>query len=318
MLISCTSSQANETKIKHQFESVSQEDLKATKWDVGDTTITNEDRLDLFKPHVQNLQGGYIGVGSSQNLSLAVWARSEWVWLMDFTRIVVAVNKINIAFIVESKTPAEFRQLWKKNSKSRALSLIKKYYENEPDFSFIQTAWIKSRPYQERRFKHDDITTKKYNFELWLDNLQDYNYIRELAIKGRIQAIKGDLRGKTTVMSVAKTAREMGLTMRVVYYSNAEEYFDLDGQFRDNWLSMPIDEKSVIVRTISVDKWNYPWAPGSELSTSKGFHYNIQKAENYQNWLKLSKAKLRTRHILKKSQIDKANGFSYVDSGPAP
>lgn len=317
LLSGCQSRQANENNNKILFSSVSQEHLQPTKWDVGDTTITNEDRLDLFQNHIKGVGGGYIGVGSSQNLSLAAWAKSRWVWLMDFTRIVVAVNKINIAFIRESKTPAEFRQLWKKNSKKRAHAIIKKYYDSQKDYRFTLASWHKSRPFQQRRFRHDDITTKKHKFSLWLHDKKLYDYIRSLALKGRIMAIRGDLKGKTTVDSISKIATKMGIVLRVIYYSNAEEYFNLDGQFRKNWMNVPVDEKSMIVRTISVDRWHYPWAPGSALSTNRGFHYNIQPAMNYIKWLQLSRPGLRTRHILKMGKIDKKNGFSIVDAGPA-
>ena len=82
-----------------------EETLKPTIWDTGDTTVTNEDRLEIYEPHIRGIGGGNFGVGSIQNFTLAAWAKSEYIWLMDFTRIVVAANKIHIAFLKRLKTP---------------------------------------------------------------------------------------------------------------------------------------------------------------------------------------------------------------------
>ncbi|MCB1174330.1 MAG: hypothetical protein KDK39_12225 [Leptospiraceae bacterium] len=310
---SCQSA-PDQKQLQGYFENTSQEDLQKTRWDTGDTTITNEDRLDLFRPHVLNRGGGYIGVGSSQNLSLAAWAGSEWVWLVDFTRIVVAVNKANLAFIQESPTPTEFRYFWQKENDTAALAVIRKHYAQAKDLAFILESFRKSRPYQLRRFRNDDIVTQKYNFALWLYDQKLYDHIRRLAIGGRIIARQGDIRGPITIKSVAHQAALMQVPIRTIYFSNAEEYFDLDGSFRENWLAIQGDKTALVVRTISVDRWDYPWAPGSELSTTRGFHYNIQSLGSYQSWLRSGPPGLRTRMILKTGTIDKANGFSQVSS----
>ncbi|MDH5655154.1 MAG: hypothetical protein OEZ34_04565 [Spirochaetia bacterium] len=312
----CLNQKIDPQEQKQFFDGTSQENLKPTKWDTGDTTITNEDRLDLFEKHIKGKGGGYIGVGSSQNLSLIAWAQSDWVWLMDFTRIVVAVNTINIAFIKESDTPEKFRSLWSKSSHEKSVEIIKKHYGDSSDYNFLVQSLVKSRPYQLRRFKNDDLNTEKYKFSLWLYDIKLYSYIRKLALEGRIRAVMGDLRGPVTVGSISDAARRMQIPVRLVYFSNAEEYFDLTGQFKENWTNLPVDETSVIVRTVSVNRWHYPWAPGSDLSTDRGFHYNIQPAINYQKWLASNQKKLKVETILKTGEIDKKNGFSIVDSDP--
>ncbi|MCB1166525.1 MAG: hypothetical protein KDK37_06365 [Leptospiraceae bacterium] len=294
------------------FRATNQEDLKPTIWDTGDTTITNEDRLDLFEPHVKDLGGGYVGVGSTQNFTLAAWAKSDWIWLMDFTRVVVATNKIHIAFLQECPTAAEFRKLWEPGSKQKALEVIEKHYASEPDFALIKKAWSISGPFQRKRFRYDDVIHKKFQFHGWLNSKETYEYIRNLALKGRIQAVRGDLKGPITVKSIAEQAKKMGIVFRIIYYSNAEEYFPLADDFRSNWTSIPVDEKSLIVRTISVYRNQYPWAPGSELSTDRGFHYVLENAANYQKWLKEGKAGLRVENIVATGETDKKNGITII------
>src|SRR5881628_1043305 len=49
---------------------------------------TNEWRLDVLFPELQNLGGAYLGVGSDQNYTITSAARSEFVWLIDHNPIV--------------------------------------------------------------------------------------------------------------------------------------------------------------------------------------------------------------------------------------
>ncbi|MBE7439032.1 MAG: hypothetical protein HS115_11295 [Spirochaetales bacterium] len=300
------------------FQNSPEEELKPTIWFTGDTTITNEDRLDLFEKHVRGLGGGCFGVGSSQNLSLAAWAKCDFLWLMDFTEIVVAANKINIAFLKAAENRQQFRRLWTKEARREALAIIEKEYANAADLKFIESAWAKSYPFQMKRYATDDKVTAKYNFALWLYDDSLYNHIRTMALGGRIRALKGDLRGPTTVLGIADAARRMNIVLRLVYFSNAEEYFTYGEQFRKNWTAIPVDEKSLIVRTISVEKHKFPWAPDSHLSTDRGFHYNIQPALSYQNWLKSPQKNLRSRDILATGQVDRENGFTLIPPDSRP
>lgn len=303
-----------EEQMKH-FRETKMENNKPTIWDTGDTTITNEDRLDLFEPHVRDLKGGYVGVGSTQNFSLAAWAKSEWIWLMDFTKIVVRTNRVNIAFLQTAKTPAEFRNLWENQSQKEAFELIEKFYANDPQLNDYKKAWKTSKPYQQKRFRTDDKIHKKRGTKLWLYDQELYDHIRNLAIQGRIQAVEGDLRGETTVLSIGEQARKMGIVMRAVYFSNAEEYFVLKGQFRKNWLALPVDDKSLHIRTISVWKSKFPWAQDSHFSTDRGFHYAVQPMKNYQQWLTYAPDTLKVPIILNAGKTD-PSGITICDGLP--
>jgi len=305
-------------EVLSHFQSSPEEELKPTIWFTGDTTITNEDRLDLFQKHVEGLGGGCFGVGSSQNLSLAAWARCDFLWQMDFTEIVVAANKINIAFLKAAENRETFRRLWTREARDEALAIIEKEYATAPDLAFIKSAWAKSYPFQMKRYATDDKVTAKYQFSLWLYDDKLYNHIRDMARGGRIRALKGDLRGPTTVQGIADAARKMKIVLRLIYFSNAEEYFTYGEQFRKNWTAIPVDDKSLIVRTISVEKNKFPWAPDSHLSTDRGFHYNIQPALNYQSWLNSPRKNLRSRDILATGQVDRENGFTLIPADSKP
>ncbi|MCX7679799.1 MAG: hypothetical protein N2316_11370, partial [Spirochaetes bacterium] len=73
--------QQSNLSVHNIFLSTPEEDVTPTKWEIGNTIISNEDRLELYKKHIEDIGGGYIGVGGTQNFLLASWANSEWVWL---------------------------------------------------------------------------------------------------------------------------------------------------------------------------------------------------------------------------------------------
>ena len=301
------------------FQASPEENLKPTIWDTGDTTVSNEARLDLFWEHAKDLGGGYVGVGSTQNYLLAAWANSEYIWLMDFTRIVVATNKAHIAFIKESPTPEEYLKFWEGKSRDKGNEILKKHYKSEADFNFILSAYKKSKPYIQKRYRNLKFLIKKRNYKVWINDQKFYDRIRNLALKGRIRAIKGNLLGPTTLKGIGDAARKMGVPVRIFYPSNAEEYKIFNPypeQFRVNLRNLPVDEKSRVLRTISISRHKLPWAPDSKLSSRVGFHYNRQSLQNFQKWLELD-PRINVGSLLRAGKIDRKNGFSVIEHTPA-
>ena len=300
------------------FNDSVEENLKPNKWDDGSTTVSNENRLDLFKKHIKNVKGGYIGVGTTQNFTLAIWAQSEWIWLIDFTKIAVAANKIHISFLKKAKNVKEFTKLWQKASKKEAMAIIEKEYKDSHNLAFIKDTWEKSLVFVMSRIKSMRYLTKKRNYKSCLTHDDMYQKIRKLALEGRIKALKGDLNGPRTVLGIAENAKKMNLMIRIVYLSNAEEYFKtFTDQFRKNISSLPVDEKSVLVRTATIYKWIYPWAPDSEYRNPVGFHYNTMPVLIFNKWLTDNKRKkIELYDILKTGKVFGTTGYSSISAYP--
>ncbi|HON78448.1 MAG TPA: hypothetical protein PK544_08165 [Spirochaetota bacterium] len=299
------------------FNNTPQETLTPTKWDVGSTIISNEARLELYHPYIKDIGGGYISVGGTQNFILASWANSEWVWLMDFTRRVVAANKIHIAFLKHAKTPQEFRELWKRKSYKNVQKILKEEYSTLPEYQFIRQTWNVGRRFIPWRFGSLDRLVKKRNYKIWLNDQELYQRMRSLAQRGHIIAVRGNLNGPTTVLGIAETAKKMQVPIRVIYFSNAEEYMrTYSPQFRKNFSAIPVDDTSKVLRTISVYKWLFPWSPDSILSSEKGFHYNVMPAGVFQSWLVQTPGKLRVVDIMKKGEVNRKDGISVVNALP--
>ncbi len=312
---------------KRIFHSSTEEKLKPTIWDIGDTTVSNEDRYDLFLKHIKDLRGGYFGVGSIQNLTFSAWAKSDWVWLMDFTRIVVAVNKIHIAFLKNALNPEEFDELWLKKNSKRAKRILKEEYGDEIDYPFISSKMEIARNYFQQRARLMKRLALKRNYTIWLKDQQDYDHLRKLALRGRIRSLKGDIAGKVTVSGIAKAAKKMQVPLRVIYFSNAEEYlkysfkkkgYDIHGyskQFRSNWIAIPTDELSVIIRTFSQSNHIYTWPEDSHHSTNKGFHYNIMSVKLFKDWL-LYKGHVSVAILMENSHVFREKGYSIIKKKP--
>ncbi len=306
---------AARTDIQAIFHGSPEETLKPTIWDTGDTTVTNEDRLEIYEPHIRGIGGGYFGVGSIQNFTLAAWARSEYIWLMDFTRVVVAANKIHTAFLKRLKTPAEHRAMWdKKKSAAEADKILDEEFKGNPDLAFIKESYRKASPYLMITFGFIDKLTKKRPYKYWLNDQEQYDYLKGLALANRIRAIKGDLNGDTTVNGIAAAAKQMGVPLRILYYSNAEEYFKgYKPPFKKSFSQMPVDDKSFVVRTISFNKAKWRWAEDSDLSTDRGFHYSLQPATEFVEALKLEQVDVRD--FYKTALVDpKEYGLSWLGS----
>lgn len=65
----------------------------------------------------------------------------------------------------------------------------------------------------------------------------------------------GNLVGPSSLQSAAAAARALGVPVRVVYFSNAEEYFMYVPQFVANVEAFPVDDSSVVLRTIYSKDW---------------------------------------------------------------
>ncbi|MBS0619428.1 MAG: hypothetical protein JSR44_14670 [Spirochaetes bacterium] len=316
LLFSCREAkQAPKVDMQQVFFASPEENLKPTIWDTGDTTVTNEDRLEIYEPHIRGIGGGYFGVGSIQNFTLAAWARSEYIWLMDFTRVVVAANKIHTAFLKHLATPQEHRLMWdKKKSAAAADKLFEQEFAGNPELPFIKESYRKASPYLVITFGFLDRITKKRPYKFWLNDQEQYDYLRKLAKENRIRALRGDLNGEITVQGIAAAAKQMGVPLRILYYSNAEEYFrGYKPNFKRSFTQLPVDAASLVVRTISFDKGRFRWAADSDLSTDRGFHYSLQPAAEFLNELK--KEQVDVRDFYKTAFIDpKEYGLSFLGS----
>jgi hypothetical protein len=293
------------------FAASPHERLVPTGWDAGSTTISNEARLELFQKVATDRGGGYVGVGSTQNFMLAAWANAEWVWLMDFTRIVVDANKAHIAFLEVSPTAKEFVALWQPARKADGLRILRRRYAKDPGLSKIEHAYSTAAKFVSKRFGQVVDWAKQRRYDTWLTDAKLYGRIRRLALRGRIRALQGDLNGSSTLCGIGEAAKRMGVVIRIWYPSNAEEYKvfrPYKWTFRRNVRNLPADDRSLVLRTYTFSPSRLIWPKGWKGVSKVGFHYNAQPLRGFQHLLKL--ANLDIKKVMTRAQDPDRDGFS--------
>ena len=94
-----------------------------------------------------------------------------------------------------------------------------------------------------------DLDGKQCNF---LASESDFQFLRQMQERDLIIPITGDLSGPKAIRAVGEYLRETGETVSTFYVSNVEFYLVRNGSFDrfvDNLRFLPIDEKSLLIRS---------------------------------------------------------------------
>ncbi|MBC8071869.1 MAG: hypothetical protein IAG13_26315 [Deltaproteobacteria bacterium] len=98
--------------------------------------------------------------------------------------------------------------------------------------------------------------------------------MRDLVRHGRTRAMLVDLAADKGLAGIGRAARAADLEIRVVYLSNAEEYWRLyPERFRRDLVALPMPDDAVVLRTLLIWKVN------------RDYRYNVQRADNLRAWL---------------------------------
>jgi hypothetical protein len=236
-------------------------------------TTGDEWHAELWQPYIKDLGGGYMGVGSDQAYLYIGWARPEFAWLTDYDPLVVDLHAVYRAFFLEAETPEAFVKFFAPGQQTTALDRLEHHYAGNAKLKTYKEIYNRNRGNIHYRLTLLGKSMRKAKMPCWLTDPETYAYVRDLVRAERVRPLVADLLAGKGVQGVAAAARKLGVTLRVVYLSNAEEYWPYSQQFRANMTSLPVDEKSRILRTLS------------SFSKNKDYRYNVQPALLYQAWL---------------------------------
>jgi hypothetical protein len=232
----------------------------------------NEWNLHLFYPPLKDLGGAYLGVGSDQAYLFIGWQKPTLAWLIDYDPVIIQIHGIYHAFFAAAATPNEFRALWDPESDAVArAALVARWGERKA--LPLQT---RLRTYRKRIAKRLDRlgqTMREAAVPSFLTDDATYKFVRDFIVERRARPMLADLLQKRGMRGIGKAARELGVTFRVVYLSNAEEYWNYSFIFRQNMESLPHDEGSFLVRTLLTWERN------------QDYRYNLQPYANFLRWL---------------------------------
>ncbi len=221
-----------------------------------------------FRSHIANLGGVFVGLGTNQNYTMLPWMKPELAVMLDFDQMVVDVHNLYRVAFMTTPDPESFIKLWRSNSIQKLRLAIDRFYAGDaPMRKRVQKTlkYARFRIHKALLMNRDNLVAA--GVASYLTDQGQYEYIVEMFKTGRIIALRGDLTKDKTVTQLGTVLREHGLKVRVYHPSNAEQYFSLDGQYRINMKSLPVDEQSMVVRTRA-------WAEFSRLTPAE--HHDVQ------------------------------------------
>jgi sulfatase modifying factor 1 len=254
------------------FLGVPEEQLTRRPVDVRHWVQSNESDHDLWFATIDGLGGGYVGVGSDQNYSLFARARSSFVWLMDYDFVVTQVHRIYRALILASVSPEEFLLRWDPFERKVTLQLLAEVYSDDPELAELQDL-LQENADAMGTYLHRVVERIGGDGQpgSWLADRALYRYVRRMFQEDRVRIVAGDLL-REMPGRIAEAQRELGVPLRIVYLSNAEEYFAYNDSFRTAFTTMPFDERSVVLRTVarrlpdgSRRVWHYQVEPAAHF-----------------------------------------------------
>jgi hypothetical protein len=215
---------------------------------------SNEGLQSVWLPWIENLGGGFVGVGADQTYSLIAAARSRWAWLFDYDPQVVHLHRVVQTLVAEHDRADDFVASFARRHAPLTRERLKARLAGDPDVDAIVDLFDAARA---RLFTH--YTARRYAESPlgWLNDDGRYRYIRLLVVQGRIQSIKGNMLTDKALPAIAASARAVGVPVRVYYPSNAEEMWRFTPQYRANVAGFPFDDQSIVLRTLFNKKG--PW-----------------------------------------------------------
>lgn len=229
--------------------------------------VTNEARHDVYFPAVEGLGGAMLGVGFDPSYTLAAVSGAELLALVDYDPVVVRLHRAMVALLAHCEDVACLRASLEPDAERRTAERLARALPSGWESSRVVRAFRVHRPLLRRRIAELAELPSCVSRPAW------YAHVHELARAGRIVPRVADLRGPRTLRALGRAARHEGLTFRVLYLSNAEEYFSYEGGFTNNLAALPTDARSVVLRTFRDHRLPRP-------ENEHAWHYDVQPVDD--------------------------------------
>jgi len=228
----------------------------------------------LYYKHIKDLGGGYAGVGTDQSYLFIGWQKAHVAWLSDYDVWVKWLHFAYLAFFQEAETFEEFMEYWKDDNAKATSAFLKKYYAERDDARMIAKVYREARGKVYYRMLKLRRKLKEEGIPGFPNSPEQYTFIRELIKAGRVRPYLGNLLDKQGMISIGAASKELNVPMRVLYLSNAENYWRYSEQYKKNMLAQFFDEKSLVIRT------------SASKPRNGDYSYSAQPGLNFHAWLR--------------------------------
>ena len=264
---------------------------------------SNETRHDLWFPYVEGIGGACIGVGSDQTFTVAAHAKCELLFMMDIDTRVVELHRIYSVLVPKAESPQALVDMWSEAAQEQTTAVLEEGLA-DMDEKALRRLLVGFRVGRETVYRHlSRVVERTADGEpaSWLSDADKFAHMQALYDTGRVRVMVGNLAGDKSLKTIAKACEDLGVKIRVLYMSNAEEYFKYVPDFVESIQALPADDKSVVLRTIYSKKWEHAdlWA------------YQVQPILDFQT--RLGERKNRSRnpmmaYALYAGELDKTPG----------
>lgn len=249
--------------------------------------ISNEFRHDLWFEHVRDLGGAFVGVGTDQCYTLAAVQNASMIWVVDFDPLVPVIHRLYAVLVPASESPEALVARFAEENETATVELLRAQLGESEDADGVVQAFRRNRarmfPYLRRVLRNRPEGTAAS----WLSDPSLYARVRALHRAGRVVARNGDVTAEGALRAVGRVARELDVSVRVVYFSNAEQFFPYTADFRANLEGLPTDERSIVLRTFRErgipyprgDRWHYVVQPIADMQArivENGYRHSRQ------------------------------------------
>jgi hypothetical protein len=169
-------------------------------------------------------------------------------------------------------SPEEFLLRWNPFERKVTLQLLAAAYPDDPELAELQDL-LQENADAMGTYLHRVVERIAADGQpgSWLADRALYRYVRRMFQEDRVRIVAGDLL-REMPGRIAEAQRELGVPLRIVYLSNAEEYFAYNDSFRAAFTTMPFDERSIVLRTVarrlpdgSRRVWHYQVEPAAHF-----------------------------------------------------
>ncbi len=273
--------------------------------------VSNEGAHHVWRKDIAGIGGALAGPGTDQLYVLAAWQRPTVMIPFDFDGMIPLVHRLYGLAFVKAPTPKEFIELWRHPyPKAPALkALIDEGGFDDQLRAQLHDVLLQSATKIHWRLKYLVGYYRHLGQTCFLNDAAEYAVVRNLWVEGRVFPVRGDLTADLAMQDLARVLDLAGVPLRVLYLSNAEQYFEYSPAFRRNIIVQPWDDRSVVVRT----------QPHKEdvVDDDMGYRFNLQPGPNFAAWMRQSSVKdlfAMMRFKTKTSQI----GVSVLRRDPEP
>jgi len=226
--------------------------------------ISNEFSHDLWFEHIRDLGGAFVGVGTDQCYTLAAVQNASMLWVVDFDPLVPVVHRIYSVLVPASDDPQALVDRFDPEHEDATAQLLRESLEGEEGVEYLERAFRRNH----RRMHAYLERVRGADHDTWLSSDALYARVRALFASGRVVARNGDVTADGALRAVGRAATALEVPVRVVYFSNAEQFFPYREDFRLNVRALPTDDRTVVLRTFR--EAGVPYPPGER------WHYMVQ------------------------------------------